>query len=139
MRLKVTGVKPWDGEYEMDFTFTNREMHRIKLLSGLRGAEVLDALMNDDWGGFVAVAVVVLERAGLRPDPDDFWDADAGSLTLDASEVATVPLDETTAEGDSGDPSVSGPSSGPPSSGTSVIPETNPSGTGIRGLEASAV
>ena len=38
MKLVIEDVPPYSGEYEMDMTFTNRELHRIKTVSEGLGA-----------------------------------------------------------------------------------------------------
>lgn len=122
MKLVIDGVPPWDGEYEMDgLTFTNREMHRIKVISGLRGSEVVEALTADDKGGFVAVAAVVLERVGKRPDLDEFWDAKSGSIWIDTRENGkgdAGPPEPGSSDGSSSESSGSEPSSGTRSEGS---------------------
>lgn len=118
MKLTIEGIPPYDGDYSMDETFTNREMHRIKELCGLRGGEVFDALVSADMGGYVAVATVLLERGGVIVDPDMLWDAPSGKIRLDASSSNgsdARPPDVTNSEGSSPEPSESTESSGPPS------------------------
>ena len=108
MKLVIDGIQPWDGEYPLDFTFTNREMYRIRQISGLRGAEVLDALANDDNAAYVAVAAVVLGRAGHdRLDVDKLWDSESGSILIFADPAS-----------DAGPPPASNPSD-PPENETS--------------------
>lgn len=82
--LVIEGCPPWDGSYELpDFSFTNRELHRIKTISGIRGGELVDALASEDAAVFVALATVVVERTGQRLDPDDFWDTQRTSIRLE--------------------------------------------------------
>jgi hypothetical protein len=82
----IEGVPPWDGRYEFDdFAFTNRELFRIKQLSGLRAGELIEALEANDTSAYVGVAMVVLERSGLKLEADDLWGAKVGSITLDLS------------------------------------------------------
>lgn len=117
MKLTIEGIPPYDGDYSMDETFTNREMHRIKELCGLRGGEVFDALVSADMGGYVAVATVLLERGGVIVDPDLLWDAPSGKIRLDASSNGSDarPPDVTNNEGSSNEPNENTQSSGPPS------------------------
>lgn len=117
MKLTIEGIPPYDGDYSMDETFTNREMHRIKELCGLRGGEVFDALVSADMGGYVAVATVLLERAGVIVDPDMLWDAPSGKIRLDASSNGSDarPPDVTNSDGSSPEPNENTGSSGPPS------------------------
>jgi hypothetical protein len=118
----VEGIPPWDGRYDFeDWSFTNRELYRIKEVSkGLRAAELIDALDANDPPAFIAVAVVVLGRHGkivADPDVEDFWDAKIGCITIDLADVAngngvppTQPPSDAEQSGNepsSGEPSVS--------------------------------
>jgi len=87
--LVVDGVPPWDGRYDIpDWYFTNRELYRIKEVSGgIRAGELLEALDANDSAAFVAVAVVVLGRHGKQVDPDDLWDAKVGGIKIDLGEA----------------------------------------------------
>lgn len=120
--LTVEGCAPWDGRYEFpDFRFTQRELHRIKLLSGIRAGELIEALDANDTAAMVGVAVVVLARDGKVVDPDDLWDTPVGSLGL---EIVADP-DE---EGDD-----AGPPTMPPSgseTGSTVAGGGDVSGSG---------
>lgn len=93
MKLIIEGVPPYDGQYDMDLAFTNREMHRIKILSeGLRGGEVFEALVEYDTAAYVAVTAVVLERSGIIVDTELLWAAQSGAIVIDASTNGEVPL-----------------------------------------------
>ena len=90
--LVVQGAPPWDGSYEFEsFAFTNRELHKIKLLSGIRAGELIEALDANDTAAYVGVAVVVLERHDVRLDPDDLWNAPVGSVRIDLGDVGDPP------------------------------------------------
>ena len=121
MKLVIEKIPPWDGQYEMDgLTFTNREMHRIKVICGLRGGEVLDGLTNDDRGAYVAVAAVVLERLGKNLDIDELWEGEAGSIWIDARTNGSAdarPPDEGSSAGSSSEDPANATSSGEPSVG----------------------
>ncbi len=82
MKLIITGVPPWDGEYEFESFSdgTNREYHRIKEISGVRAGELIEALSAGDTGAWVAWSVVVLARHGKLVDPDDFWDVPENAI-----------------------------------------------------------
>jgi hypothetical protein len=82
--LVIEGAAPWDGRYEFsDFGFTNRELYRIKQLSGIRAGELIEALEANDTSAYVGVAMVVLGRVGKMPDPDTLWNANVGSIVID--------------------------------------------------------
>lgn len=88
-KLIVLGVLPLDGEYEFDIAgmltmghpeqLTNREGRRIKLMSGVRAGELSDAFESGDNDVLIAIAAIVLARAGKRFDEERLWDAPMGS------------------------------------------------------------
>lgn len=123
-KMIVTGLgRPLDGEYEFDlagmFTIghpdclTNREGHTIKQMTGLRAGEFQDALSVGDSDTFVALATVVLNRAGKRFDPDLLWDSPIGA--------GIQILPEQIEEDDDDIP----PASGQPVSAPTALPETS--------------
>lgn len=90
--LVIDGCPPWDGKYDLpDFTFTNRELHRIKTISGIRGGELLDALVSEDASVFVALATVAVERTGIGVDPEDFWNASRTAIRLELGDDDSPP------------------------------------------------
>lgn len=102
MKLTIKGVDPFDGSYDLDFTeqpFTNRDLHLIKKLAGVRLGELEEAFASGDNDLFVAVAVIQLRREGKVQKgrelaaADLLFDGEAGSL-----------LFEDTAEDDAGPP-----------------------------------
>lgn len=101
MKVEISGIAPHvDGSYELDWTsFTNRELHRIKLVSGVRPAEVLDAFVTGDAAFACAVAAIVCERAGKRVIEDFFLDAPGGVIHFTFETQKT--------EGDEDDPPTS--------------------------------
>jgi len=107
--LTVEGVLPWDGKYDFpDFAFTNRELHRIKQISGVRAGELIEALDANDRAAVVGVAVVVMGRHGKLVDPDDLWDATAGAFYLefvaDAGEGVADPPTQPSSGSETGSP-----------------------------------
>ncbi len=100
MKLIVEGAPPWDGEYQFDdFSFTNRELYDIKLLSGLRASELIEALDANDTSAYVGVGMVVLARHGKQLEPDDLWNAKVGSLRIDLGGDDADPPTQTASEG----------------------------------------
>jgi acyl transferase domain-containing protein len=87
-KLTIDGIAAnLDGVYEFDFeelldTLTNREIHQIKLISGVRLGELNDALNAGDNDLIIAFAVIILRRRGKRIDEDMLWDAPAGTKIL---------------------------------------------------------
>ena len=65
-RIVVKGVRPFDGEYELDDdrTFNTREWNWIKRLSGYMPLTVSDGFAGGDPDLFVALAVIAMCRAG---------------------------------------------------------------------------
>lgn len=94
--LVIEGIAPWDGDYEIDWSFTNQEFYDIKTISrGVRPGELLEALDAKDTAAFVGLAVVRLGRDGKRVDPDALWHAPAGCISIridDEGEDDAVPL-----------------------------------------------
>lgn len=77
-RFKITGVPPYDGEFDIDLTtFTNRELHTIKRISGNRGNEIREAFMRGDNDLVVALVIIALQRSGRFSYvvEDAIWDA----------------------------------------------------------------
>lgn len=91
-KVIISGLPPLDGEYEFDVvellnSLTNRELHKIKVMSGVRAGELDEALEAGDSDLFLAIALIVLQRRGRRVDEDMLWDAPAGSgVTLDIAD-----------------------------------------------------
>jgi len=89
----ITGVKPYDGRYELDLEgagFTTREWGWIKRLSGYLPLTITDGLAGGDAELFSVFATIALRRAGKieAKDVPDVWEriADAdfdSSITLD--------------------------------------------------------
>lgn len=90
-KIVISGVPPWDGEYEFDGNLKNRELHRIKKITGIRAGELVEALAAGDTDVLVALAVIVLERDGKSVDADDFWNAEVGSITYVGEEETDGP------------------------------------------------
>lgn len=111
-RLTVKDLgKPLDGEYEFELvdiitvgrpgSLTNREAHVIKLMSGLRAGEIVDGIVYSDNDLLVALAVVILARAGKTVNEDALWDAKIGCLDWD---IAMLKADKETVEEAEADP-----------------------------------
>lgn len=92
--LKITGVPPLDGEYELPsiLTLSHRENHIIKQETGVRAGEIREALAAGDQDIVVALALIALRRAGkgeVVEFRDLLWDA-VGGITLDFTEEEKV-------------------------------------------------
>ena len=100
-KIRIEGVPPWDGDYDFDPSFKNRELNRIKNITGIRGGEIAEALAAGDTDLMVALAVLALERQGKSVDPDDFWNAEVGAITYIGEDDAGPPADSSQSESDS--------------------------------------
>lgn len=135
-KLTIEGVPGIDGEYEFeDFdTFTNRELHRIKKLTGLRAGEFEEAFAAGDNDMLVALAVVVLERNEKQVVDDLLWNAPAGAFSFDLTDDAEDPTKDEAPSPEHGSnerPSASEPTSGDASTVHSDRQENGQSSTGI--------
>lgn len=159
-KLTVTGLGKLDGDYPFDYVgmmamghpeqLTNREGRTIKRMSGVRAGELNDALEAGDTDVLVALAKIILERAGRYVDEDALWDAPmASALKFDFQH------EEDEDEGDADSPpaesspqkpepdsseslSVTSESSGPSSTTGLESPGDDPKATGSLGLVKSA-
>jgi len=140
--LRIEGVPPWDGDYPIDIEqFTNRDLHMIKEVSGVRAGELGDEFARGNNDLIVAVALIAAKRNGRDIPPDDLWDAPVGKIALivdgdaDADPPVSVPASASDAPaGDFGSP----PTSGGDSASTGDSPPNGLSRTGDRGWETTA-
>lgn len=106
-RLTVKGLgKAVDGTYEFDLAavlaingpeaLTTRERHRVKVETGLRGAEIAEAALALDAAVWVALTAVMLEREGKSPNGQRLWDCrflftgENGEVDLDDYRMAVL-------------------------------------------------
>lgn len=90
-RFVANGVPPYDGEWEIDLSyFTNRELHTIKRMSGVRGGELEDALAKIDNDVGIALFVIALERSKKFPNivEDIIWEARSDAIRFVEDEAA---------------------------------------------------
>lgn len=143
-KLTVKGLRALDGEYEFDRndllgSMTNRELHRIKLMAGVRAGEIQDALAAGDNDVLVALAAILLTQRGKLVDEDVLWDAPAGAGLIWEFDTA----DDEQEEGDAGPPvePAETPETEPQKTngGGSGNPPSDPSGNGrsLTGLPVS--
>lgn len=88
-KLIVKGLGAIDGEYEFDLyellgigtstSLTNRELHRIKEMTGVRAGELIESLAAGDNDVVVGLAAVILTRNRRAFTDDLLWDAPAES------------------------------------------------------------
>jgi hypothetical protein len=138
--IRITGIgRAYDGEYPFDGTyFTNRELHTIKRMAGIRAGEIPDALAAGDNDLVVALTVIALERNGKVVHEDALWNANVGCIEAvlgeedeaDDADPPTPGLDESNSEKTL--------SSGLSSEDGSASPENGQSRTGLQPSELSA-
>ena len=86
-------VKIDNAPYEVPTDFTYRELGLIKRVSGLRPAELEDALPLGDAECLIAVAVISAQRAGVELDADDLLDRPAGAITFEGDDDEDRPTE----------------------------------------------
>jgi hypothetical protein len=136
-KIVITGIgRLYDGSYDFDGSyFTNKELHTIKRMAGIRAGEMDAAFAAGDNDLVVAIAAIALERNGKDFHEDALWNAKVGCIEaiMDAEEDADPPT-----PGPEESLSDEKPSSGPPSPDDSDLPENGQSRTGLQPSELSA-
>src|SRR5574338_873884 len=139
-----------DGEHPCDIlgmltighpnSLTNRELHRIKVMTGILAGDLFDAINNSDMDASVALAAVILTRADKSFQDDWLWDAPMGSgLTFEFRKVEEDKIPEADGVPESTPTAKSAPNGGVPSEPSSVSQEASPSPTGIPPSDTSAI
>ena len=84
--FKIENLHPYNGDHPLDIEqgFTNRELHTIKEVSGVRANELEESLTAGDNDILVALVAIALKRQGLIVNMDAIWDAPAGAITVEA-------------------------------------------------------
>lgn len=99
-KLRVQGVPPYDGEYELPTSYTNGELHRIKQICGVPAGKLMEASQEGDVGVLVALAAVILERAGHQVNVQALWDATGDNFDIqqdaEAEDADRPPAEATT-------------------------------------------
>lgn len=73
-------------KYPVPESFTYRELHTIKTVTGLRPVDFEDALASGDPDIVVALAVVCAKRAGHNITQDDLLDLEVGGISVEGDE-----------------------------------------------------
>jgi hypothetical protein len=108
-KIVIAGIDGLEGEYDIDLGFfTNRELHTIKRLTGLRVGEFDDAMAAGDSDVLVAFCMVALQRNDKRVDENALWDAEAGSITIIVGDDQEPPLESVPLESSGDSPTSSG-------------------------------
>ncbi len=109
----VLKVPPWEGRYEFeDWRLTQRELHEIKLLSGVRAAELIEALYAGDRAACLGLAIVILDRHDKVVTAEDLWDSKVDEIVIDFTMTKADDADPPTQPAAEGDPNEIGSSSG---------------------------
>lgn len=141
--VHIEGLGAYDGDHPLDVSyFTNRELHLIKELSGVRAGELDEAFKKQDNDLFVALAAIGLQRAGHKVEIDALWDAQVGVIQLvlgdeeeaDAGPPSQPPSEPGTSESGSENKLSSGSGS---LNGGDPLPR-DPSPTGSQGSDTGA-
>lgn len=126
MHFHIEGLRPYDGDHPIDLeTFTNRELHLIKEMSGVRANELDEAFRAGDNDLIVAFCAIALKRAGFQVANDTLWDAPIGAIQFVVEDDASPP-DEKNSEEETERPGASGEPSG--ADGESPAKDPSPSG-----------
>lgn len=129
--ISIEGIPPYSGDYPIDFDFSNRELHTIKQISGVRAGEIVEAGLKGDNDLVIALTMIALRRTGQVVNEDLIWDAKAGKITFVADEADAVPPPQQSSD-DSEKPSEPTGSSGTSGrNGGDSHPESDPSSIGI--------
>lgn len=95
------------GDYKVEPPFTNRELHIIKQVAGVRAGQLFEALEVGDNDLIVALAHIGVRRTGgNRPSLEDLWDLPAGDITVGIDEEPPDAADPTEAGDESGNPAM---------------------------------
>ena len=88
-KVIIKGIAPFDGEYDLDLGFFKmREFNIIKKLSGVRAAELEEAIEAGDTDLILAIAAIAVRRGG-KPWEEFVklaWEADTGAITVEVDE-----------------------------------------------------
>lgn len=123
-------VEIGDKKYDLNPPFTNRELHVIKTVAGVRAGEIFEALNAGDSDVLVALAHVAVIRNGTaRPSLEELWDMEAGSIDIGEVTPDPTPAATETSTVEAGSPETPPSDSGSPSSdaSTTSAPETSAS------------
>lgn len=96
-----------NGEaFEIAPPFTNRELHTIKQVAGIRAGELFDAMEAGDNDLVVVLAHLAVKRAGRnQPTLDMLWDMAPGEIDISSPETNGGPPTSTpSGAGEDGSP-----------------------------------
>ena len=124
--VTIDGVDPYNGTYPLDLAFSFRDFREIKKISGIRAAEVMEAIEAGDLDIVIALASIALRRAGVTHDPEVLFDAQVGSIEIDFDEEEAEVVEDPQTSVDGTPSDTSDDASGSDSkNGTTPSPETS--------------
>ena len=115
-------IKINDREYSFAPPFTNRELHTIKRIAGVRSAEIQQAYEAGDNDLLICLALIAVQRAGAaRPTLDELWDMPVGAISVVVPDEDPTPaaVAATPPSGDAGSQGMTLPQGGVPSTASS--------------------
>jgi hypothetical protein len=124
----IEGLPPFDGDFPPMSGLTNRGLHPTFQVS-VRSPEFGGFLAGDN-DLLVSFAVIALQRAGFKVDPDAIWEAEVGRIQFVLDEQETEKLPPPNALDVSADGSGQNGASGESSSAAGDQSEDSPSPTG---------
>lgn len=87
-KIIITGIAGYNGEYDIDLSYlTNKDLHTIKRIAGIRAGEIQDALEAEDNDLAVAFTIIALERNGKAVHEEVLWNAQLGCIELQGDPV----------------------------------------------------
>ena len=123
-------LKIGEKTYDVTPPFTNRELHLIKQIAGVRAGEIEEALNAEDNDVLVALAHIGVRRNNTaRPSLDELWDMEAGAISFEETGVEPDPTPAASAAEVDGSLETIPPGSGVPSSDESSTSALVTSGT----------
>lgn len=131
MKVAIDNVPGLDGTYEFNDPLTNDDYRFIKREAGVRAGELHEAMLAGDNDLAVCFAIIAIRRSGREFDPRLLWDAEAGHITIDASDEepdnnppVSAPASDSSGSGQNGSSSPSSRSSGEANQETSTLAAT---------------
>lgn len=85
--IVIEDVPGANGRYPLDMTyFTARELHILKVETGIRPNEMEAAIEAGDTDIVIGLALIALRRAGKTVPSSVIWDSVIGKIRLDVTE-----------------------------------------------------
>jgi hypothetical protein len=115
--MSLIEIRIGEKTYDVTPPFTNRELHLIKQIAGVRAGELFDAIEAGDNDVLVALAHIAVRRGDTaRPSLDELWDLPAGEIVAEEIEDEPDPTNAADAAEPVGSPEIPPSEPGPPAS-----------------------